>query len=622
MAKENLTFSGALSWAEILKPQTEVVEVDPDVDFVYIMRKDGNFTMTPIVESLTSEYSLDQEQTKQILLEEYDLFFSKLADVFLWAFSSKGKIELHLYDPDILDQKEKEKAGILPIISLDPLMTKGVHEFEVSRGYYSGGKKDHGQVNRPGSKWLDYQAKQLAEELGVVPVCVVEDDIFSGGSLIKALGALLKAGVIIQKVIPGIQVGNPTKLEEMEIVVDPVVKYKAVDGSDIFDKVDLGDPRDFLLGASGLVIKLPDGGYGRAPYVLPFVSTAARASIPNETEKEFALKVLQANFEFFQRTEERINKSILLKHMDSYFVQLMHNLYGFDSNTPMSQVVAWSIENLDSLWKRNSDLGAIHEELEKLKLPANLIFIDVNGTLIAEDSVDGCIDNKALFEFSQAVDQLKKQGFGIGLCSDSPLPQLVEFSQQVGLADGPIIAENGSIISNNGRKIILNELDGISGFKGMIIDVASGSYKQDKDCVAPEFRGKTPDYSSNFWAFGANRETSVSVFGPPEFIGQLGKVFTDTQGISIDCSPKYNYFAIHPGDCQQNKGKTLTLLSQFSYNVIMIGNSQSDWVCPSTGARCAFVRGSRISEETKEKAFYFSDKPTINGVIDILSQFK
>lgn len=621
MGKEH---SAILKWPETSKNldvQTEVIEVGSNVDFVYIMRKDGKFTMRPIAQKLAGEYLIDEEEAKQILLEEYDIFFNKLADNFLLAFSGKGNIELHLYDPDILDKAERKKAGMLPIVSLDPLMNKGVHELKVSRGFYQGGKKDHGQVNRPGSKSLTFQAEQLAEELGKTPVCVVEDDIFSGGSVIKALEELLKAGIKIQKVIPGIQVGRPTKLESLGITVDPVVQYKTTDNTDIFAKVDLGDPRDFLLGASGLVIKLPQGQYGRAPYILPFVSTAARASIPEETEREFALKTLQGNFEFFKSAEERINQQILLRHMDDYFMKLMFEQYNFDNGTPMTQVVTWAMANLESLWKLNSNLGVIHEQIEVLGLPRKLVFIDVNGTLIPDDSLDGKIDKSSLLAFQDAVTKLNKQNLRVGLCSDSPLPQLLEFAKQIGLDGAPIIAENGNLIANNGIKITLNSLENLADLKFQITKVAQeNGYQQSEDSIAPEFGGSPPSYKDGFWGFGANRETSITVFGPAGLIEKLGAVFAERANISIDCSPEYNYFAIHPGKYKENKGKTLGLLGQFGYNVIMVGNTMSDWVEPSSGVKCAFVGQAKIDEVTKKRAYLLSNKPTIKGVIEILSQ--
>src|SRR5690349_11540588 len=95
---------------EIKWPQLGKVEVDSSVDFIYIMRKDRNFAMLPIADRMASKYDIDEEPIKQILLEEYDTYFSKLAAILQWGFAFKGNFELHVYDSDKLEQGVREKA--------------------------------------------------------------------------------------------------------------------------------------------------------------------------------------------------------------------------------------------------------------------------------------------------------------------------------------------------------------------------------------------------------------------------------------------------------------------------------------------------------------------------------
>jgi len=393
--------------------------------------------------------------------------------------------------------------------------------------------------------------------------------------------------------------------------------------SDIFDKVDLGDPRDYLLGASGLVIKLPNGNFARAPYILPFVSTTARAGIPQEMEKEFAMKVLQASLEFYISAGERIGKPILLKNMDPNFVVLMSEMYGFDSNTTMESVVVWSMDNLDKIADLTESLGEFQEELAHLELPKNIIFIDVNGTLIPEGSIDGFISDEELLSLKKALLLAEEKGFSVGLCSDSPLPQLQEFAAKLGIS-GPIIAENGNLVFNNGESLILRILKSIEEIKIKILKLAEDhSYERIDDSIAPEYGGGIVDQNSPYWSFGANRETSVIVFGPPEFVKDLGVSFANNADYSVDVSSENNYFAIHPGsNFRDNKGMTLNTLSAHGHNIIMIGNSVSDWVVPTSGVQCAFVADSRITEEIVEKTAYISDKPLVSGVVDIIKSIK
>ena len=607
--------------SEVKWPKLGKVEVGSDVDFAYIIRKDGNFTMNPIAANVANDYGLDYSTTQQALLEEYDVFVAKLVDAFKWGYSSKGNFEAHLYDPNDLDKAVRAKSQDHPLISLDPLMHQGVHEFRVSRGYYLSGKKDFSQIARPGSDLLPLQAQNINATLNGATASVAEDDIFSGGSVIASLNALQESGVPIKKVIPGIQVGKPEKLAAMGIDVDPVVIYEATDGKDIFDKVDLGDPRDYLLGGSGLVVKLPNGEYGRSPYILPFVSTTARASIPQEAEKEFALKVLQANLEFYSSAGEKLGKPILLSQMNKDFMVMMNTMFGFDKNTPMDQVVTWAMNNIDGVWEVVQKQGELQEKLAELELPQNIVFVDVNGTLFSDESPDGYIPQDDIELLKKAVTNVGTKGLSVGLCSDSPLPQLQKLAEELGIS-GPIAAENGNVLYNNGNVLVINPLANIDSYKQQIWENGQQlGITQSEDSISKEFGGNSQESLEQQWNFGANRLASVTVFGPSEMIKKLGESFNGQKGISVDCSPGYNFFAIHPGnDYKQSKGQTLSLLSSFGHNVIMIGNSMSDWVDPSTGVKCAFVANPRVIDEVTEQAAYISDKLLTKGVIDIIDK--
>lgn len=607
--------------SEVKWPEIGKVDVGADVDFAYVIRKDGEFAMKPIAARVAGEYRLDFTATKSILLEEYDSFVAKLVDLFKWGFVSKGNFELHLYDPAVLDAAIRKKSLDNPIVSLDPVMHQGVHDFAVSRGYYLSGIKDFSQIARPGTKTLSEQAYAIHLAVQDEPVSLAEDDIFSGGSVIASINALQENGVIIERVIPGIQVGKPEKLAEMGMIVDPVVLYEASDGKDIFDKVDLGDPRDYLLGASGLVIKLLNGEYGRSPYILPFVSTTARASIPQEHEREFALKVLQANADFFSAIEEKIGRPILLSQMSEDFLVMMCIQFSFDKNTPMNQVVSWASNNLDKVWEVTQKQGALQEKIATLELPKNIIFIDVNGTLFSDDSEDGYIPPEDIALLKKSITDTKSRGVSVGICSDSPLPQLQKLAEQLGI-DGPIAAENGNVLFYQESTFLVNSLPYIDMYKHKIRQKGTElGLLQGNDSVAKEFGGEHSENLELEWSFGADRVASVTVFGSSKMISLLGELFKDDPDISVDCSPEYNFFALHPGkNYKTSKGKTLSTLTFFGHNILMIGNSMSDWVPGDTGVQCAFVSNHRVSGEVSSQAAYVSDQLLIEGVIDILNR--
>lgn len=601
----------------IKQPSSEIIEIPKSVDFVYVMRLDEDFAMSSLTQSIVVAEDVSEKQIKQKLVGVYKHFEEKLIGIMWNAFSQKGNVEVHTFNPDALEQSIARKTGNNPIISLDPLLTQNVDTFPVSRGYELGGIQEVGHVTRPGY-WgtMQENAQVLAQKYGGQKVIVVEDDIFSGASVIASLHTLLAAGVDIAKVIAGIQIGSPSKLMQMGILVDSVIQYKSQEGN-IFDKLDLGDPRDFLVGASGLVIALPDGSLGRLPYILPFVSCSERASIPPEVEKAFSLQVLMANAAFYQQVEQELGFPLCLKHMNQAFVSAMTTVYGFDGAIPMEDIIAWSIQQLGFDFGNQEDIIEDMEKIEALHLPQKIVLLDVNGTLFPDDSKEGYIDPQQVQALQKQIAALKAKGVSVGLCSDTPLEPLAELATKIGIS-GPIVAENGNLIFYNGEVSVINPLPELANYYAQIKEMSTGLH-QVPDAVAPEFGGKDPQFGYGEWALGAYRQASISVFGPSEFIGKLGKAFSSTEAISVDCSPHYNFFAIHPGkDYTKNKGLTLSKLVAFGHQVVMVGNSRSDWVEPSSGVQCAFVGEARITSQISGNAGFTSAKPTIDGVLDIL----
>jgi hypothetical protein len=65
--------------------------------------------------------------------------------------------------------------------------------------------------------------------------------------------------------------------------------------------VEIADSRDFLVGAAdgGLVVALPDGSLGRAPYVLPYVDPSRRCGVPAHDVLALSIDVWRLNVEAF-----------------------------------------------------------------------------------------------------------------------------------------------------------------------------------------------------------------------------------------------------------------------------------------------------------------------------------
>lgn len=603
--------------ANIVRPQGPQVKVSSDVDYIFIFRKDIDFTISPLAKRFATDNRINCMDIDSIMKEEYDVFFAKFLDIIQWGHTPNGRFEIHLYDPHELEDRVKAKAVSMDIVSLDPLIDHGVHELELSREYYFSGRNFVKRIARPDSSPLSNQAHQIADQLSGNPVALIDDDIFKGGSIITALDILHDEGVDISKVIPGIKVGNTPQLSDRGISLDPVIEYTADGDQPILKKVNIADARDYLMGGGGLVVRLPDGGYGRAPYFLPFLPTSDKTGIPEGFNRTFALHILKANQEFFNRVSEKVGKSLLLRHMDPHFSRLMHEVFGFDINTPMQHVVGWAMNDIDKIWEFTKGIGVV-EELQDLAMSDNLIFIDVNDTLLQESDTGGRIDEQTAKEVRKVAIDLKSQGFEIGLASDSTIDKLALISEQLGI-NGPLLAENGNIVTYGGKKTVVRGLENATKIKEDIRNLLmANSFNEVEDQKPIQFGGDHAKYSDNEWAFGANRQTSISLYAPAGAIESIQNLLKDIPNISFDVDLKNNFLAIHPGDFRKNKMKTAAMIKNITHRVVMIGNSLSDWINPSFGIECGFVGNAMIEESVKEQSAYLSKKRFGNGVVDIL----
>jgi hypothetical protein len=610
---------------ELKNPNAEShIKLDGSVDFTYIMRKDGPYVANQLAPTMNRRTGIERSLITSTIGYYYDAFHAELVEILGRHFSSNGqKVDIHLYDSDSLEKLVLEKIEDRNVVNVDPLLEGCLPSLSTSRHYALSGTKALAQGERPGSPSVQRQIQELAKNSVYGPAVVTEDDVFSGKSMVEVIVALRQQGIKCSMVCPGIQIGAAAAFSELQILVDPVVRYSSATSRDILDQVDLGDARDFLLGASGLVVILPDKSLGRAPYVMPFVSPNARVGIPADQEIAFSREILVANLNFFRQVETLLGEPMVLSDVDPSFAHMCSELYGLHPNTPMTKVVTWALNEMGSLYRINKELGTLQNRFHKLNLPERMVLLDLNGTIIPDDAHSCQLPAESKLLLQHQISRLAASGIQVGLCSDSPLDPLYHhIAKPLGIK-GPIIAENGNVIRYQNVEFCLRELSMIQSLRDKITDLIESSftpYNQQKDCLSMEFGGKLPRFELNEWAFGAGRKTSISVFGPPQLIEYLDKHLPLEPGLSKDASPQYNYFAIHPSNFRTNKGETLRALAAFGYDMTMVGNSMSDWVAPDSKVRCGFVGESTVSDDILAKASLTSEKPCAEGVIEILSR--
>lgn len=306
--------------------------------FVYVMRRDSEYVARQFVRRLGADAALAD------VTAAYERAVDALAKAVLRAFSVVHEHPaVDLLDAAVVHERRLELIERLcgVVVSMDPLMDVGTLPLAFSRCYQPGGANFIGMIPRPGYPSLEDQVARIAAAAEGGSLVVVEDDFFTGDTLMTMLGTHL--GSLTEK-IAGVVAGTKIGLKEPDFPIYPAVRYRRQDGKDPLEKVDLGDPRDFVLGASGLVCRLASGRLGRLPYVLPFVSPAERASIPKAAEIAFSREALELSRTFYDDLDAILGFPVVLANTDPAFVLACEELLGTAGSTPMAEVLS-SIED-------------------------------------------------------------------------------------------------------------------------------------------------------------------------------------------------------------------------------------------------------------------------------------
>ena len=175
------------------------------------------------------------------------------------------------------DRAPDNRAGPRQL-SLGPFPPPGP-ALMVSRRFDLGGIAMLGHVARPGAPPIEEQAAAIPPGEYVL----TDDDACTGATL-----------SLVRSVLPDHVIVTDTRLD---------VDLRKRTGT-----VDLVDARDFLLGADqgGLVVALPDGTSGRAPYLRPFVDPGVRCRLPDDEVHPFCEATWRLNAHAYEGTSLRV----------------------------------------------------------------------------------------------------------------------------------------------------------------------------------------------------------------------------------------------------------------------------------------------------------------------------
>lgn len=343
------------SAAGVLRPALGDVRVPADVDFVYVLRDDTSHVVDEVTARLSANHGLD-DASRALVGEQlrglYTDFVDDLSDVLLAATRSYGTSQIHRFDDALIDARRRELLWPDTFwLSMDPLATgPDVHHLGVSRWYRPGGRELARDGHRPGFPEVEVQLHTLSELAAGRAVSVIEDDTFTGETLRAAARTLRSSGLDVRQFVVGTQICENPSLGDLQL--DAAIRYhiEAAEGR-LDDPIDLGDPRDYLIGVSGLVILLDEASagepeFGRAPYLEPFVATSARASIPEAQDRAVAEHLLRAARTMYLDLEPILGGPVCIVDGDPHFANLAAHTYGAEPTDTLPAIIDRVLKDL------------------------------------------------------------------------------------------------------------------------------------------------------------------------------------------------------------------------------------------------------------------------------------
>lgn len=280
--------------------------------------------------------------------KRYDLAYLKVWQTFIKDLSEiiKSSVpedtEIAVNDLKATEKEKKKLIGLQKIVTMDSYnIFPHVIKLGVSRTFARGGIKLIGIGNRPGYPTLSKQIQEIKKHIKDDPVVLIDDDVFSGGTIKNMAELLLKSGINVIDILVGVQISRP---DTTEIPINAVYKYSP---EEVYE---LNDPRDFLIGSyeGGLVIKLGKD-LVRAPYIAPFVDVTKRASISEDKTIRFSKEILNANRKFYISVEKILKRPLLLSELGKYFQLFFKKEFGAKNNLSVNEVFDCMDQKLDSI---------------------------------------------------------------------------------------------------------------------------------------------------------------------------------------------------------------------------------------------------------------------------------
>lgn len=265
--------------------------------------------------------------------------------------------------------------------------------------------------------------------------------------------------------------------------------------------------------------------------------------------------------------------------------------------------------------------------METIEPRDKIILVDLDGTLI--DNSYNLTDNK----IAEVVKKAQRQGWQIGLSSDTPLEALRLWRQRLYM-NGPIIAEKGAILEINDQ-IFIDESD-VEKFTLSLQEIERNFLKSSvllwrgnpvealKSNIKIGLPGETVvlvnalrTCSLSFFVREVDQEGNLKLNSEltTEIVREARKFYPDFNDLGEDLNYDYGIVIAMRKGVNKRKG-TQSLMSELGLKqVAMIGNSMSDFIGEDIARHFAVANAS---DSFKERCDYIASKPLTKGVSEIL----
>lgn len=238
---------------------------------------------------------------KNLVLPEEE-FFEKLRKEFsTYMLSIFPSFEFISEEEILRHMTEVTSKSNLHCVTLDPIYFPCYFSIELTRNVDLEGR-DLGLQPRFNSDSLFKQLNHLKSH-GIIEVCLVDDVIFSGAFIARAIKLLSSIGINVTVVCAGIGIQ-----EGISRIIDSKRKiYCAKIYNEVIDEV---CERDFYLGIPYSGRSLAGNENIGLPYILPYGRPDEWASIPIEIQLGFSEFCINQSIILFEEIQKKSNRKI------------------------------------------------------------------------------------------------------------------------------------------------------------------------------------------------------------------------------------------------------------------------------------------------------------------------